>query len=54
MWRHIQTVIRFGFAHSSKEIGPGSLAMFCPTCPQPGINLPEDWEEDPEESVYIP
>ena len=24
------------------------LASFCPACPQPGINLPPDWEEDPE------
>jgi hypothetical protein len=26
----------------------GKLASFCPACPQPGINLPPDWEEDPE------
>ena len=24
------------------------LALFCPTCPQPGINLPENWQEDKE------
>ena len=25
---------------------PGDLALFCPACPQPGINLPDDWEKD--------
>jgi hypothetical protein len=53
MWRNIQNIIRFGFAHNNQNMGPGSLAMFCPTCPQPGINLPENWEEDPEQSVPI-
>lgn len=24
----------------------GGLALFCPACPQPGINLPEDFEQD--------
>jgi hypothetical protein len=26
---------------------PGSLALFCPSCPQPGINLPVNWKELP-------
>ena len=25
----------------------GRLASFCPACPQPGINLPEDWKDEP-------
>ncbi|PPQ93027.1 hypothetical protein CVT25_006240 [Psilocybe cyanescens] len=25
----------------------GSLSLYCPTCPQPGINLPTDWKDDP-------
>jgi len=24
--------------------GPADLALFCPACPQPGINLPDDWK----------
>lgn len=31
--------------------------MFCPTCPQPGVNLPPNWKNDPEKlviSVLIP
>jgi len=50
MWRNIQNIIRFGFGHSpDKTIGPGSLALFCAACPQPGINLPDRWEDDPEQ-----
>ena len=30
----------------------GLLAFFCLACPQPGINLPNDWESDPERSSY--
>ena len=26
---------------------PGSLTLFCPSCPQPGINLPVNWKELP-------
>jgi hypothetical protein len=25
----------------------GNLAIFCPSCPQPGINLPPDWKDLP-------
>ena len=33
------------------EPGLGDLAVLCPACPQPGLNLPEDWEDDKEEYV---
>ena len=29
-----------------------TLALFCPTCPQPGINLPIDWEKDSNKWLY--
>jgi hypothetical protein len=33
-----------GLGHQLDEnIPDGSMAIFCPACPQPGINLPEDW-----------
>ena len=31
-WRSIQQIVT-----------PGSLTIFCLSCPQPGINLPSDW-----------
>ena len=32
--------------------GPGDLAIFCLTCPQPGVNIPEDWKEEVEQYVH--
>jgi hypothetical protein len=36
-----------GIGYQQEEISTtdGSMAIFCPACPQPGINLPEDWKE---------
>jgi hypothetical protein len=32
----------------------GNLAIFCPACPQPDINLPKEWESDPKRySLHI-
>ena len=48
-WRDLVTRKRFGFAHDrDKKPGPGDLALFCAACPQPGINLPDGWENDPQ------
>lgn len=32
----------------TKKPGDGDLAIFCSICPQPGINIPDDWKEDPQ------
>ena len=41
---------RFGFGHDTDRTpGPGDLALFCPACPQPGVNLPIGWENDREQ-----
>lgn len=29
----------------------GKLASFCPACPQPGINLPDNWKDEPKRCV---
>lgn len=29
----------------------GSLAVLCPSCPQPEINMAPDWEKTPEEDA---
>jgi hypothetical protein len=31
----------------------GELAVMCPSCPHPGINLPDGWEEAPEDQRYV-
>ncbi|SJL11239.1 uncharacterized protein ARMOST_14642 [Armillaria ostoyae] len=35
-----------GLTPGKLPIPPGSLAVKCPACPWPGINLEEDWEDD--------
>jgi hypothetical protein len=41
--------INSGLGHEQKAASqPGALAIFCPACPQPGINLPDDWHKDPK------
>ena len=41
--------INSGLGHEEKaELQPGGLAIFCPACPQPGINLPSRWDQDPK------
>ncbi|KAL0566187.1 hypothetical protein V5O48_015827 [Marasmius crinis-equi] len=31
----------------------GDLAILCPSCPQPGVNLPDGWEQAPKEKRFI-
>ena len=38
-----------GYGHNGKNprnVKPGELANYCLACPQPGVNLPEDWKTD--------
>ena len=44
--RKLQVSKRFGAIYTP-DFPPGSLALFCPSCPQPGINLPADWKKLP-------
>jgi hypothetical protein len=40
---------RFGFGHDAEiKPGHGDLALFCAACPQPGINLPDSWQNNAE------
>jgi hypothetical protein len=42
-WRHLKQMKWHGFGHEPDRIPtPGSLAIFCPSCPQPGLNLPSN------------
>ncbi|KAG2051653.1 hypothetical protein BDR06DRAFT_889405, partial [Suillus hirtellus] len=44
----------FEFDHDREtQPGPGNLALFCPSCPQPGINMPSQWEEKYERQIII-
>ncbi|KAG1829450.1 hypothetical protein EV424DRAFT_1470721 [Suillus variegatus] len=46
LWRDLKNRKWFGFGHDREtQPGPGNLALFCPSCPQPGINMLSQWEE---------
>ncbi|KAI0336925.1 hypothetical protein BDW22DRAFT_1340836, partial [Trametopsis cervina] len=52
-WRHLKARRQSGVAHDGYDIEKrGQMALFCPACPQPGINLAEDWRSDPERWKY--
>ena len=47
-WRHLKALKRAGRGHDSsgaEGTSDGELAILCPSCPHPGINLPDDWNE---------
>lgn len=47
-WRHVVMAKRAGRGHDPGGIvttEPGGLAVMCRACPQPGVNLPDGWEE---------
>jgi hypothetical protein len=45
--RKLQVSKQFGAVYGSSA-SHGNLAIFCPSCPQPGINLPPDWKDLPD------
>ncbi|KAI5985315.1 hypothetical protein EDC04DRAFT_2913872 [Pisolithus marmoratus] len=45
LWRDLKHRKWFGFGHDmEQDPGDRGLALFCPACPQPGVNLPADWK----------
>ncbi|KAF8150124.1 hypothetical protein B0H34DRAFT_826383 [Crassisporium funariophilum] len=55
LWRWMKKLKWAGYGHNKQDpLNPpaGSLANFCPTCPQPGQNLPQDWKNDPNRWVF--
>lgn len=46
-WHHLKRCKRAGRGHDPTGVmgtQPGELAVRCPACPQPGINLPDNWD----------
>jgi hypothetical protein len=54
-WRDLKNRMQSGLGHQQETGSPpdGYMAIFCPACPQPGINLPEDWQERYNLYVFI-
>ncbi|KAI0340412.1 hypothetical protein BDW22DRAFT_1431008 [Trametopsis cervina] len=52
-WRHLKTRRITGVTHDGYRAGvKGQMALFCPACPQPNVNLPANWAMDPERWKY--
>ncbi|KAF8218354.1 hypothetical protein K438DRAFT_1953168 [Mycena galopus ATCC 62051] len=53
---HLMMLKCGGQGHASGSAAttkPGELAVACPACPRPGINLPANWENTPKEDRFI-
>ncbi|KAL0573749.1 hypothetical protein V5O48_008210 [Marasmius crinis-equi] len=57
MWRYLRALKRGGIANSLEpnlaDVSAGSLAVICPACPDPKINLPDNWLEIVREKQYL-
>ena len=55
LWRWIKKLRWGGYAQQVRQSlapEPGELGNFCPACPQISINLPENWKDDPNRSLF--
>ncbi|KAF8201858.1 hypothetical protein BJ912DRAFT_1054149 [Pholiota molesta] len=55
-WRHLKMLKRAGRGHDEAGVAgtkDGELAIQCPSCPHPGINLPADWKDVPDDQKFL-
>ncbi|KAM6490431.1 hypothetical protein JOM56_014104, partial [Amanita muscaria] len=55
LWRWMKKLKWAGYGHTHKDTKdpePGSLANFCPACPQPNVNLANNWKDDENRFVF--
>ncbi|KAG6916283.1 hypothetical protein DXG01_007524 [Tephrocybe rancida] len=55
-WRHVKMLKRAARGHDANGVGatqPGECAVICPACPQPGINLPDNWRDAPPDKEWL-
>ncbi|KAF8449453.1 hypothetical protein L210DRAFT_3609687 [Boletus edulis BED1] len=55
-WRHLKTLKRAGRGHDVRGAAgtkEGECAILCPACPQPGKNLPDNWDKTPKEKEWL-
>ena len=52
-WRYLKMLKWSGCTRVKDGNIPTSFAILCPACPQPGINLPEGWENAPDETRLV-
>ncbi|KAJ7620508.1 hypothetical protein DFH06DRAFT_1273756 [Mycena polygramma] len=54
-WRNMQLFKRAGRVHALSGVdgtADGELAQFCHACPQPGLNLPDGWNEEGASTAF--
>ncbi|KAG1776918.1 hypothetical protein EV702DRAFT_1179602 [Suillus placidus] len=55
-WRHLKVLKRAGRGHDPTGVEgtrEGECAVLCPACPQPGKNLPDDWQDVPDDRRWL-
>ncbi|KAF7295136.1 CxC2 domain-containing protein [Mycena indigotica] len=57
-YRHLLSLKRGGRGYDARGVlgtTPGELAVLCPACPRPGVNLPDDWQNAPpaQAGLYV-
>ncbi|PPQ76859.1 hypothetical protein CVT26_001497 [Gymnopilus dilepis] len=55
-WRHLKLLKRGGRGNDPSGVQGtqnGELALKCPSCPWPGINLADDWQDAPENVKFL-
>ena len=56
MWRHLRMLKRGGRSYDNAGIrgtSPGELAVLCPACPIPSVNLPPNWKSTGKDTEYV-
>jgi hypothetical protein len=55
LWRWLKKLRWAGYAQKAGQPitpQPGQLGIFCPACPQVGVNIPDNWKNDPNPWVF--
>ncbi|PPR03552.1 hypothetical protein CVT24_007599 [Panaeolus cyanescens] len=54
VWRWVKKLHWAGYGHKTepRQAANGELGNFCALCPQPGVNLPPDWEKDADNPIF--
>ncbi|KAF7975089.1 hypothetical protein HWV62_10489 [Athelia sp. TMB] len=55
-WRNLKMLKRAGRGHDPEGVSgtmEGQCAVLCPACPQPGRNLPPDWDTAPQNARFL-
>ncbi|KIO19113.1 hypothetical protein M407DRAFT_47710, partial [Tulasnella calospora MUT 4182] len=51
-FRGLDMRMRAGIPDATAPLADGVLCIRCPACPQPGVNLPPNWEQDPLRQLH--